>query len=49
MSTIIELMLSIREGHPIFYHKDMKQFDYWPFSEIEREKLDENTRLPYKD
>lgn len=49
MSTIIELMLAIREGHPVFYHKDTNQFDYWPFSEIEREKLNENTQLPYKD
>lgn len=49
MSTIIELMLAIRKGHPVFYHKDTNKFDYWPLSEIECEKLNENTTLPYKD
>lgn len=27
MSTIIEVMLAIRERNPVFYHKDTKQFD----------------------
>ncbi len=49
MSTIIELMLAIRKGHPVFYHKDMNQFDYWSFSQKERDNLNENTKLPCKD
>ncbi len=39
MSTIIGLMLAVREREPIFYHKDTNQFDHYPVSEIERENL----------
>lgn len=39
MSTIIELMLAIRERNPIFYHKDTKQFDMFPYSKMEEPNL----------
>lgn len=48
MNTVIELMLAVRDSCPVFYHKDTNQFDYWPISEIERETLDPNARIPYK-
>lgn len=48
MSTVTELMLSIRENTILFYHKDMNQFDRWPRSEIEMENMDENARIPYE-
>lgn len=46
MSTVIDLMLSIREHTTIFYHKDTNQFDYYPFSAIEMENLSPDARLP---
>jgi len=49
MSTIIDLMLKIRNDHIVFYHKDTKQFDYHPFSEPEMEKLDFNAKIPIND
>ncbi len=49
MNTIIDLMLAIREGHTIFYHKDTNQFDYLPFSELERRKLDLDALIPMHD
>lgn len=48
MSTIIDIMMAIRKGRPIFYHKDVNQFDYLPYSELEYGKLDENKLIPYK-
>lgn len=44
MSTIIEIMLAIRERNPVYYHKDTKRFDRLPYSETE--KLDMNALLP---
>ena len=35
MSTIIEIMLAIRERIPVYYHKDTKQFDRFPYSKTE--------------
>ena len=35
MSTIIEIMLAIRERNPVYYHKDTKQFDRFPYSKAE--------------
>lgn len=32
MSTVLDLMLSIREHTAIFYHKDTNQFGYYPVS-----------------
>lgn len=49
MSTIIDLMLAVRKGTVIFYHKDTKQFDYYPLSEIEWEKISPDALIPYKD
>lgn len=49
MNTIINLMLAVRERTIIFYHKDTKQFDYYPFSEIEREKMSLDALIPYND
>lgn len=49
MSTIIELMLAIRDRTLIFYHKDTKKFDYCPVSEIELKKLSPNKQLPLVD
>ena len=42
-------MLAVRKWHPVFSHKDTNQFDYWPFSEIERENMDENAQIPIED
>ena len=42
-------MLLIREGHTIFYHKDTKQFDYFPYSEPERKKISPDKRIPIRD
>ena len=36
MSTIIEVMLAIRERSPVYYHKDTKQFDRFPYSKAEK-------------
>lgn len=48
MSNVIDLMLAVRKGRSVYYHKDMNQFDYAPLSELEYEKLrDENKLLPY--
>ncbi|MDO4275402.1 MAG: hypothetical protein Q4D16_17175 [Eubacteriales bacterium] len=49
MSTIIDLMFAVRKRTVIFYHKDTKQFDYYPCSEIEREQLSSDLLIPYKD
>ena len=49
MSTIIDLMLAIRENCIIFYHKDTKIFDNLPISEIELKELDPDARIPIKD
>ena len=43
MSTIIDVMLAVRERNPVFYHKDTKQFDRLPYSETEI--LDLNEKL----
>ena len=43
MSTIIEIMLSIRERKPVYYHKDTNQFDRLPYSRTEN--LDLNAKL----
>lgn len=40
MSTIIEMMLAIRERKPVFYHKDTKQFDRLPYSKAENPSPD---------
>ena len=47
MSTIIDVMLAVREGNPVFYHKDTKQFDRLPYSETEI--LDLNEKLTIGD
>jgi hypothetical protein len=49
MNKIIELMLAIRERRTVFYHKDTKQFDYYPFSEFERRELDPDTLISIND
>lgn len=49
MSTVIDLMLLIREHTTIFYHKDTNQFDYCPVSAIEMENLSLDARIPYED
>ena len=43
MSTIIDVMLAVKEKNPVFYHKDTKQFDRLPYSETEI--LDLNEKL----
>ena len=48
MSTIIDLMLAVRERKPVFYHKDINQFDYLSYSKLEYEKFDENKLISYK-
>ena len=47
MSTIIDVMLAVRERNPVFYHKDTKQFDRLPYSETEI--LDLNEKLTIGD
>lgn len=49
MSTIIDLMLAIRDNNVIFYHKDTNEFDFSPLSQLELAKLDPNARLPRVD
>lgn len=49
MNTIIDLMLAIREEFTIFYHKDTKQFDHFPFSGIERKELAFDKLIPIND
>ena len=50
MSTIIELMLSIKKKDDLlFYHKDTNVFDRYPCSEIQLKNLDSNRILPLKD
>ncbi len=49
MSTIIDLMLAIREKRTIFYHKDTKQFDYFPYSTIERKEMAFDEKIPIND
>ena len=48
MNMIIDLMMAIRKGRPVFYHKDTNQFDYLSCSELELGKLKENKLIPYK-
>lgn len=45
MSTIIDVMLAIRERNPVFYHKDTKQFDRFPYSKAEKPDPDEMLTL----
>lgn len=45
MSTIIDIMLAIRERNPVFYHKDTKQFDRLPYSETEIPDLNEKLTI----
>lgn len=45
MSTIIEIMLAIKERNPVFYHKDTKQFDRLPYSKAENLNLNEKLTL----
>lgn len=45
MSTIIDLLLAVRERSAIFYHKDTKQFDYSPVSKRELENLSFDERI----
>lgn len=49
MSTIVELMLAIREGYTIFYHKDTNQFDHYPFSELEKPGISPGKLIPLND
>ncbi len=49
MSTIIDLMLDVRDGDIIFYHKDTNQFDHLPISEIELRELNPDARIPIHD
>ena len=49
MSTIIDLMLAIKEGCIIFYHKDTNQFDYYPYSQIERKEMSFDKLIPKND
>jgi hypothetical protein len=49
INTIIELMLAIREKCTIFYHKDTKQFDCFPFSEYERKEVAFDELIPVND
>lgn len=44
MSTIIEIMLAVRERFPVYYHKDTKRFDRFPYST--KENLNPNAMLP---
>ena len=48
MNMIIDLMMAIRKGRPVYYHKDTNQFDFWPYSELELGKLKENKLIPYE-
>lgn len=49
MSTIIELMLEVRNRRSIFYHKETNQFDYSPVSERELENVCFDKLIPYVD
>lgn len=49
MSTIMELMLEVREGYPVYYHKETNQFDHFPYVWKGLEELDENARIPMQD
>ena len=44
MSTIIEIMLAVRERYPVYYHKDTKMFDRIPYSKADN--MDPSARLP---
>ena len=44
MSTVIEIMLAVRERNPVYYHKDTKTFDRIPYSKADN--MDPNARLP---
>lgn len=43
MTTIVELMLSIRERRTVYYHRDTNRFDFFPISELELERHQEDT------
>lgn len=45
MTNVVELMLLVKDGHDMYYHKDMNCFDYCPISEIERKDIIENWEL----
>ena len=45
MSTIIDVMLAVKEKNPVFYHKDTKQFDRIPYSETEILDLNEKMTI----
>ncbi len=45
MNTIVEIMLAIRARNPVYYHKDTKRFDRFPYSKTE--KLNPNALLPF--
>lgn len=49
MSAIIELMLAIRKDSVLFYHRDTKSVDEWPFSPKEMEHLSPERQLPLED
>lgn len=49
MATIIELMLAIRDRRPVFYHRDTNNFDDFPVSKLELEKLDPDARISKRD
>lgn len=49
MATIIDLMLAVRKDTVIFYHKDTKEFDYFPVSAIEMKNLSPDARKPLYD
>lgn len=42
-------MLAVKERSLFFYHKDTNCFDDYPISEIERENIFADARVPYKD
>lgn len=43
MTTIVELMLNIRERKPVYYHRDTNRFDHSPISQLERKRFKEDT------
>lgn len=50
MSTIIELMLSIKDRYiHLYYHKDTGVFDNYPVSAIELKQLDPNAKISLRD
>ncbi len=39
MAAITDLMLAVRKNTVIFYHKETKEFDYYPIAAIEMKNL----------